>query len=265
MAISRVISYIKLNHHLFIIITCFIIAVFAATGINREVVGLCHDDGIYVILGKALSEGEGYRLVNLPSSPYQTKYPVVYPFLISCVWPTADFPDNIFYIKLINIFFLFLILLETYYICLALFEGKKNLSFYIVMLTGMSQWMFYFSINALSEIPFLFFSLTAALLFVLSEKKQKQEGSNTVKYTFYFFAILSAVLAYQTRTFGLALLMACVLYFLVKKEYKTAVLSLLLICALNLPWIIWQKRTPHLLMSTHFCIIMPVIPFQQLG
>ena len=241
MAISRVISYIKLNHHIYIIITCFVIAIFAATGINREVVGLGHDDGIYVILGKALSEGEGYRLINLPSSPYQAKYPVVYPFLISCVWPAGDFPDNIFYIKLINIFFLFLILLETYYICLALFDGKKNLSFYIVMLAGMSQWMLYFSINALSEIPFLFFSLTAALLFILSGKKQMQGRDNSVKYVFYFFAILSASLAYQTRTSGLALLMACVLYFLLKKSYKAAVLSLLLICALNLPWIIWAK------------------------
>ncbi len=239
--IFLMVLHIKQNFNIFVILICFVITIFAATGINREVVGLGHDDGIYVILGKALSEGEGYRLINLPSSPYQAKYPAVYPFLISCVWPAGDFPDNIFYIKLINIFFLFLILLETCYICMALFDGKKNLSFYIVMLTGMSQWVLYFSINAFSEIPFLFFSLTAALLFVLSEKKQMQGRDNSIKYIFYFLAILSASIAYQTRTFGLALLMNCILYFFLKKNYKVAVSSLLLICALNLPWIIWAK------------------------
>ena len=238
---EKIISHIRSRHNQYIVLICLLIASFAATGINPYVVGLNHDDGIYVILGKALSEGHGYRLLNLPTTPYQTKYPVVYPFLISCVWPAADFPDNIFYIKLINIFFLFLILLETYYICLILFDGKKNLAFYTVMLVGMSPWMLLFSINAFSEIPFLFFSLTAALLFALSERKQAQGRGDAVKYALYFFAILSACLAYQTRTFGLALLMACVLYFLVKKKYKTAVLSLLLICVLNLPWIIWTR------------------------
>ncbi len=232
---------LKQNYNIFVILICLAITIFAATGINPDVVGTFPDEGIYLTLGKALSEGRGYRLINLPTSPLQAKYPVVYPFLISCVWPAGDFPDNIFYIKLINIFFLFLILLETYYFCLILFEGNKNISIYVVLLVGMSPWMLYFSISALSEIPFCFFSLSAAFIFALSERKQGQDKGNAVKYALYFFAILSASLAWQTRPFGLALLMACVLYFLVKKNYKTAVLSTLLICALNLPWIIWAK------------------------
>ncbi len=31
--------------------------------------GVYHDDGIYVSTAKALAEGQGYRLINLPEAP----------------------------------------------------------------------------------------------------------------------------------------------------------------------------------------------------
>src|SRR5262245_4383276 len=38
--------------------------------------GVFHDDAIYVISAKALADGRGYRLINLPGAPPQTKYPI---------------------------------------------------------------------------------------------------------------------------------------------------------------------------------------------
>lgn len=60
------------------------------------VCGVYHDDAIYVITARALAEGEGYRLINLPGGPLQTKYPVLLPAVLALVWlvwPT--FPDNL--------------------------------------------------------------------------------------------------------------------------------------------------------------------------
>ncbi len=45
---------------------------------NPGVIGIFHDDGIYTVLAKSLADGAGYRLVSLPSSPVQLKYPVLY-------------------------------------------------------------------------------------------------------------------------------------------------------------------------------------------
>ena len=51
---------------------------------NKEVLGLFHDDGIYAVVAKSLSDGAGYRIISLPTAPDQTKYPVslfLYSFL----------------------------------------------------------------------------------------------------------------------------------------------------------------------------------------
>ena len=50
------------------------------------VIGVYHDDAIYVTTAKALAQGDGYRLINLPGTPPQTKYPILYPFLLAAVW-----------------------------------------------------------------------------------------------------------------------------------------------------------------------------------
>lgn len=42
-----------------------------------------HDDGLYFVGAKSLAEGHGYRIANLPGEPLQTKYPPLYPWLLS--------------------------------------------------------------------------------------------------------------------------------------------------------------------------------------
>jgi hypothetical protein len=62
-----------------------------------------HDDGIYTALGASLAQHGDYRLINLPSQPAETKYPPLYPALLSAVWlvmPTP--PGNILALKAVN-------------------------------------------------------------------------------------------------------------------------------------------------------------------
>ncbi len=68
-------------------------------GSYRMTVGVCgvyHDDGIYVATAKAMAEGDGYRLVNLPGAPLQSKYPILYPAILAALWRLwPRFPDNL--------------------------------------------------------------------------------------------------------------------------------------------------------------------------
>ena len=58
--------------------------------------GVFQDDGIYVILGKALATGEGYRYLNLPGAPYATHYPPGYPLFLALLWRVSpQFPQNV--------------------------------------------------------------------------------------------------------------------------------------------------------------------------
>lgn len=69
-----------------------------------QVCGAYHDDAIYVTTAKALAEGRGYRLINLPGSPPQTKYPILYPSLLATIWKVwPDFPANLLAMQLVTL------------------------------------------------------------------------------------------------------------------------------------------------------------------
>ena len=54
------------------------------------VAGAFHDDGVYALTAKALANGDGYRLIQLPGAPPQTKYPILYPAFLSLFWHEAE-------------------------------------------------------------------------------------------------------------------------------------------------------------------------------
>ena len=69
-----------------------------------QVCGANHDDGIYVITAKALAQGQGYRLIDLPGAPRQTKYPILYPALLAMVWKLwPNFPANLLLMKWLSV------------------------------------------------------------------------------------------------------------------------------------------------------------------
>ena len=73
-----------------------------AIAISAPAAGLFHDDGIYVVTARALAEGQGYRIISLPESPPQTKYPILFPWLLSLVWRLApSFPDNLLLLRMV--------------------------------------------------------------------------------------------------------------------------------------------------------------------
>jgi hypothetical protein len=68
------------------------------------VTGVVHDDGVYVATARALATGQGYRLINLPDEPRQTKYPILYPALLAVVWWLAPpFPGNVVLMQWVTI------------------------------------------------------------------------------------------------------------------------------------------------------------------
>jgi len=80
------------------------VAVLASLALQPGVVGLFHDDGIYVSVARGLAEGHGYRLVGLPGDPWQTKYPFLYPGALAAIWKLwPDFPANLLVMKLLGV------------------------------------------------------------------------------------------------------------------------------------------------------------------
>ena len=77
------------------LLACLCLVVAYGAAISVPSIGLVGDDATYIVTGKALAEGRGYRIISEPSEPNQTKYPVLFPALIACVWRVfPDFPGN---------------------------------------------------------------------------------------------------------------------------------------------------------------------------
>jgi len=65
-------------------------------GQDVPTLGLFGDDTIYYSSAKSLAEGNGYRIPNLEGQPYQTKYPPLFPLLLSAAWKmNPRFPLNL--------------------------------------------------------------------------------------------------------------------------------------------------------------------------
>src|SRR5690242_11663561 len=70
-------------------------------------VGVAHDDGMYVILGKALASGQGFRWLHVPGTPPATHFPPGYPAVLALLWWLFPaFPANVIMFKLANALFM---------------------------------------------------------------------------------------------------------------------------------------------------------------
>ena len=57
--------------------------------------GAFNDDGVYVVMGKALAEGRGYFSIHLAGSPVQAKFPPGYPLVLSLLWRISGSVDGV--------------------------------------------------------------------------------------------------------------------------------------------------------------------------
>ena len=52
-------------------------------------IGALNDDAVYVVLGKAIAQGDGYRSIHLVGAPLQVRYPPALPLLLAVPWALA--------------------------------------------------------------------------------------------------------------------------------------------------------------------------------
>lgn len=69
-----------------------------------NVAGLVTDDAWYLVLAKALSTGEGFRLISSAATPILPAVPPGYPIILTPVWLVApSFPENLWLFKAVSL------------------------------------------------------------------------------------------------------------------------------------------------------------------
>ena len=199
-----------------------------------NIIGLFHDDGIYVVVAKALSEGNGYRIISLPGDPYQTKYPFLYSQLLSWAWSlNPQFPDNVSLLNFFNVFFYFASLLLAYILYVQNTMGGKADALLYVFLVGANASVFSMTSYPLSDIPFM-----AAVLFCLTLSDPTNGFS--IRPRSIVLLAAGAGSAFLFRNAGAALILAGLIYLLLARQRKQFYLYVIVVGCLIVPWVLWQ-------------------------
>lgn len=184
------------------------------------------DAGVYYVLGQALAEGKGYRLLNEPGEIEAVQYPPLLPAAVALHQTVLGTSDPIVVGHALRLTYLALTLLYTlavYRMALALLAPVPAL--FTSLVTTFYIQTYFLSDLLFAEIPFAL----VTVLFVLALRSGTRRGQVA--------AAVLAVTAVLLRTIGVALLAAWVGESVVKKRWREGALRA---AVAVLPLVAWQ-------------------------
>ena len=212
-----------------------IVASASLLSVRPGVLGLFHDDGLYAATAKSLASGTGYRLVDLPGSPAETKYPIVYPFILSLLWRVSPtFPGNIMLLKGLNVVTSFAIML----VACALFRretGRLGIGALLyVVLVGTSSTLIRFTDFTVSDLLFELLVMSALLL-------HDQPTHDRSSWNVWGGAVVVS-LGLLTRELGASLVVAGLAWAVLTRTQREAAIYAVIVVVLVSPWLAWSFR-----------------------
>jgi 4-amino-4-deoxy-L-arabinose transferase-like glycosyltransferase len=204
----------------------------ALVAIPNWPVGVFQDDGIYVVLGKALASGEGYRYLNLPGAPYATHYPPGYPLFLALLWKLSPaFPQNVAVFTFANAGFLGLTAFAGFRYARARL-GLSTLGAALVAVAGsVSIPALIFGVFVLSEPMFM----ALLLLALIYAERQAEDGGWREAL---FVGLAGGALA-MVRTTGMFVVPAFALVLLFRRRIVPALCAALGCAVFIVPWHAW--------------------------
>ena len=195
---------------------------------NRDVphFGILEDDGIYLIGAKSLAEGSGYRVLNVPGEPHQTKYPPLYPLFLSIAWKIGGaLPQKITWAMILSWF--------AVPFCAALFHSwlrrrgfSPRAAWIVTGLFALNPYVLFFAANLGSELFFMVF------LFLAIRSAERGDAAR---------AGWIASLGYLARTAGIALLPAAIVYYLWNRQPRKALWFTAAMLPAVAGWMLWSR------------------------
>lgn len=200
--------------HRVLLLLIFASALLGILRFNSFQVGAFVDDAHYVVLSESLASGQGYSLINFPGGYPERDFPPGWPLLLTPL--TYAFPGNYTVLKLLP-FTLWLISIVLVYELLAKPMATPYTEI-LAALVALNPMLVGASGMLMSEVAFLFFTLLTLNLFEYwndppDNRPRVSDG----------LLILVAVIAFfaQTiRTVGIAMLLAIIVYLLLKRRFR---------------------------------------------
>jgi hypothetical protein len=207
------------------------------------------DASAYYILGTALAEGKGYRLLNEPGEIEAVQYPPLLPMIVAAhqrIMGTSDYFKVGFALRLTYFMLSGLFLLMAYAL------ARKLLSPLYALLVGIITAFSFSSLIGPSdvlyaEMPFA----VAAIGFLLCQQRSDRP-------IFAAATGMFAAAAYLLRTAGIALLLAWIAEGLIRRRFRQAAIRAAISA---LPVLLWQGHIWQVTRSHQYH--HPVYPYQR--
>ncbi len=214
--------------------------------LRAPAVGTFHDDGVYAVTARALAEGRGYRIISLPDAPPQTKYPILFPWLLSLVWRVAPpFPENLPWLRAVPL----VSTVAWLWLSWKLVQrcgGSQGTATAIVVLTAVSPWTLFLGTALLSET--LFAALLTGSLLVLTA------STSSIRASRWLCALAGALsgASLLTRAAGAAVVVAGLAWLLSRRRWSDAAVFGIVAGAMVVPWGLWVATQNHTVGASYY-------------
>ena len=189
---------------------------------SPEWFGRFHDDAIYLSSAKALAGGQGYVMPSVPGEPPQTKYPVLYPWLLSLVWHVSlSFPQNMVPAFWINALAGAAFFLASFFVLRQL-GISRGPALGLAAVCGFHPTTLHLATTLLSDLPFMALAVGSTALAWAAMARLNERGIARL----WPLAVAVAALAVMTRSIGIAFVLALACFAGWRKSYRLAVLAL---------------------------------------
>ncbi|HEY2374601.1 MAG TPA: hypothetical protein VGH98_01380 [Gemmatimonadaceae bacterium] len=197
-------------------------------------IGGFYDDAFYVILGKSLATGHGYRNLNLPGAPFATHYPPGYPLLLAALWRIGpSFPSNLVLFKVANALFLGVVAAFAYKLARERLALSIGFAVAATVAGTATTPTLYLSSMLLSEMMFL----ALVLPFLLWAERRVNEDRPDPRGALWLG--VGAGLLFLVRSQAIALVGAVALVYAIRRRWRESALTVAAATIVVLPWLLW--------------------------
>lgn len=201
--------------------------------VESYVVGVAHDDGMYVILGRALATGRGYRWLNLPGAPPATHFPPGYPAVLALLWWLfPQFPGNIAAFEFANALFMSLAAVGVFFFVRSRFGMSDIGSATLALAATLGIPTLTLTVLVMSEPLFL-----ALLIPILLYAETIVDGGRQTRDVVALALLVGA--ATLVRTHGIALIGAIAIVLGLRRRFRDAAIFAIVAAVTLVPWQLW--------------------------
>jgi hypothetical protein len=196
--------------------------------------GLYVDDGWYIVLAKALANGDGYALISSAATPILPAFPPGFPLLLAPVVAVSqEFPGNVPWLKAVSIAALIGVAIASYRFLVRYRGAAPWLAGAVAVLTALTPaFVFLATSTVMAECAF---TLGQMGLVLAVERTAREPGPSRAR----GWLVLSAVIGAATvliRSAGVAPLTAAGLYLVVRRGWRAAAGFALAAALCYSPW-----------------------------